>query len=133
KSFDEQNINQGMGLIKDKGAIRKGNPHLGEHYFIDTDDIFPYYTRKPKTKLKEYKDYKLMRTDERDLFSPPLLLFKEGTKEGELCCSYINFKCTYLSASKGIKLIDKDIAFHKAAAACLNSSLATYYFVQISA
>ena len=133
KSFDEQNASQGMGLIKDKGAVRKGNPQLGEHHFIDTDDIYPYYSPKPKTKLKEYKDYKLLRTDERDLFSPPLLLFKEGTKEGELCCSYIDYQCAYLSASKGIKFIGESNAFHKAAAACLNSSLATYYFVQISA
>jgi hypothetical protein len=133
KSFDEQEIIQGMGLIKDKGATRKENPQLGEHYFINTDDIYPYYSPKPKTKLKEYKDCKLLRTDERDLFSPPLLLFKEGTKEGELCCSYIDYKCAYLSASKGIKLIGKSNAFHKAATACLNSSLATYYFVQISA
>ncbi len=132
KSFDEQNVNQGMGLIKDKNAVHKGNPQLGEHHFINTDNISPYYSPKPKTKLKEYKDYKLLRTDARDLYSPPLLLFKEGTKEGELCCSYIDYKCAYLSASKGIKFIGKNNAFHKAAVACLNSSLATYYFIQIS-
>lgn len=133
KSFDEQNVNQGMGLIKDKDAVRKGNTQLGEHYFIDTNDIFPYYSPKPTLKLKEYEDYELLRTDDRDLYSPPLLLFKEGTKDGELCCSYIDYKCAYLSASKGIKLTGKNKAFHKAAAACLNSSLATYYFIQISA
>lgn len=133
KSFDEQNLNQGMGLIKDKDAARKGNPQLADHNFVGTDDIFPYYSPKPKTKLKEYKDFKLLRTDNRDLFSPPLLLFKEGTRDGELCCSYIDYKCAYLSASKGIKFIGKSNAFHKAAAACLNSSLATYYFIQISA
>lgn len=133
KSFDEQNISQGMGLIKDNTASRKGNPKLNEHHFISTDDIFPYYSLKPKTKLNEFAGYKSLRTDERDLFSPPLLLFKEGTKDGELCCSYIDYKCAYLSASKGIKLLGKDDAFHKAAAACLNSSLATYYFIQISA
>lgn len=132
QSFDEENVTQGMGLIKDKDAGRKGNPQLGEHYFINTDDIFPYYSPKTQAKLKEYKDYKLLRTDERDLYSPPLLLFKEGTKEGELCCSYIDYKCAYLSASKGIKFIGKNNAFHKAAVACLNSSLATYYFIQIS-
>lgn len=133
KSFDEQNISQGMGLIKDNTASRKGNPQLNEHHFISTDDIFPYYSLKPKTKLNEFTGYKSLRTDERDLFSPPLLLFKEGTKDGELCCSYIDYKCAYLSASKGIKLLGEGNAFHKAAAACLNSSLATYYFIQISA
>ena len=133
KSFDEHSTCQGMGLINDKIASRKGNPHLDKHYFIGTDDIFPYYSPKPKIKLNEFKDYKSLRTDDRDLFSPPLLLFKEGTKDGELCCSFIDYNCAYLSASKGIKLLGKDDDFHKAAAACLNSSLATYYFIQISA
>lgn len=133
KSFNERNISQGMGLIKDNAALRKGNPQLNEHHFVSTDDIFPYYSPKPKIKLDEFKDYKLLRTDERDLFSPPLLLFKEGTRDGELCCSFIDYKCAYLSASKGIKLLGKNNAFYKAAAACLNSSLATYYFIQISA
>lgn len=132
KSIDEQKVNQGMGLIKDKDAVRKGNPQLGDYNFIGTDDIFPYYSPRPKAKLKEYKDYEILRTDERDLYSPPLLLFKEGTKDGGLCCSYVDYKCAYLSASKGIKFIGKNNSFHKAAAACLNSSLATYYFIQIS-
>ncbi|RPI13183.1 MAG: hypothetical protein EHM58_18995, partial [Ignavibacteriae bacterium] len=132
KSFDEHNIRQGMGLIKDDTASRKGNPQLEAHHFITTDDIFPYYSPKPKIKLSEFRDFKSLRTDKRDLFSPPLVLFKEGTKDGELCCSFIDYNCAYLSASKGIKLLGKDDNFHKAVAACLNSSLATYYFIQIS-
>ncbi len=132
KSINEQKVVQGMGLIKDKAAEKKGNPHLGNNYFIDADDILPYYTPQTKTKLKDHSDYSAFRTDERDLYSVPLILFKEGTRFGELCCSYIDFDCAFLASSKAIKFVNKDVNFHKAFIACLNSSLATYYFISIT-
>lgn len=128
----EKEVIQGMGLIKDSGPVRKGNPQIGKHKFIEVDDIDPYYTCLPKNNLSEHKDFLLHRNDIRNLYSPPLILFKEGTKDGYLCCSYINFDCAYLSASKGIKFPNKTIEFHKAMVACLNSSLSTYYFIAIS-
>lgn len=132
KSINEQDVVQGMGLIKDKDAKRKGNSHLGNNYFIDADDILPYYTPQTKVKLKQHKDYASFRTDDRDIFSSPLILFKEGTKFGELCCSYIDFDCAFLTNSKAIKFTNQNINFHKAFIACLNSSLATYYFISIT-
>lgn len=136
KSIDdfekEGEVIQGMGLIKDNVAIKKGNLHIGKHKFIEVDGIHPYYTPLPKNNLNEHNDFLLHRNDIRTLYSPPLILFKEGTKDGDLCCSYINYDCAYLSSSKGIKFPNKTIEFHKAMVACLNSSLATYYFIAIS-
>jgi len=123
---------QGMGLIKDNSAEKKGNPHIATHKFIEVDDINPYYTPVPIKKLDEHPNYLLHRTNNKDLYSSPLILFKEGTKNGDLCCSFINFDCAYLSASKGIKFPKESVEFHKAMVACLNSALATYYFISIS-
>lgn len=136
KSIDdfetEKKVSQGMGLIKDKDAKFKGNTRLKDNYFIEVDNIMPYYTPTPKEKLEQHKDFLLHRTDKRNLYSAPLVLFKEGTKLGELCCSYVGYDCAFLSASKAIKFINQDEVFHKAMVACLNSSLATYYYIMIS-
>ena len=137
KSIDELEkegeVIQGMGLIKDSGAIKKGNPHIRLNKFIEVEDIYPYYTPIPNKELEEHPNYLLhRRSDNRDLYSAPLILFKEGTKDGDLCCAFVNFDSAYLSASKGIKFPNKSVEFHKAMVACLNSSLATYYFIAIS-
>jgi len=132
KLVDENFIEQGMGLIKDKSAKNKGNKQLEKNYFIDTSNICPYYTPRPKTEFKETQNFDLYRTDERNFYFSPLILFKEGTKFGELCCSYVDYNCAFLSEAQGIKFIKEDENFHKAVVACLNSSLATYYFIQTS-
>lgn len=136
KSIDDFEVEgeaiQGIGLIKDKDAKQKGNPHIGGHTFIEISDIFPYYISSANKNLEEHPNYALHRNDDRNLYSAPLILFKEGTKFGNLCCSFVNFDCAYLSASKGIKFTSKDIKFHKAMVACLNSSIAIYYFISIS-
>lgn len=137
KSIDELEkegeVIQGMGLIKPNGENeKKGNFHIGQHKFIEVDNIYPYYSPTPTIKLEEHTNYLLFRTDNRNLYSAPLILFKEGTKYGNLCCSFVDFDSAYLSSSKGIKFPNKSKEFHKAMVACLNSSLATYYFIAIS-
>lgn len=122
----------GMGLIKDKSAKKKGNPHLESHYFLLTSEIQPYYTNK-KGKLKIGDQHKVYRTDQRNLYSPPLVLFKEGTNSDSVCSSFIDFKCVFQSSSLGIKIKNRNENFHKALVACFNSALANYYFFLTSA
>jgi N-6 DNA Methylase len=131
KPINQQDVLEGMGLIKDKDAESKGNTRLAENCFIETTNILSYYTPKNKTKFKDHPDYSLFRTDSRDLYTPPLLLFKEGTRLGQISCSYIDYKCVFLSSAKGIKFKNKDEAFHKSFIACLNSSLATYFYISV--
>src|SRR5699024_3616100 len=88
KSIDELEkegeVIQGMGLIKDSGAIKKGNPHIRLNKFIEVGEIYPYYTPVPNKKLEEHPNYLLhRRSDKKNLYSAPLILFKEGTKDGD--------------------------------------------------
>jgi len=136
KSIDELEtegeVMQGMGLIKDNSAKSKGNYDIGNNEFIEVKNIFPFYVKFSNQKLKNHSNYLFHRTDNRDLYSAPLILFKEGTRDGDLCCAFVDTDCAYLSASKGIKFPNKSIEFHKAMVACLNSSIAFYYFISIS-
>jgi hypothetical protein len=119
-----------MGLIKDKSARKRGNAHLENFYFLGTELIDSYFT--PNKQLKKlgvaHEEY---RTDNRDIFKPPILLFKEGANE-HICTSVVTFKCAYQSSALGIKFIGKGIAYYKAVAACLNSSLSLYYYLMTS-
>ena len=123
--------NHGMGLIKDKSAKQKGNPHLANHFFLETNSIQPYYTSKGK--LPKLGDtHKFYRTDLRNhLYDSPLLLFKEGATEN-ICTSLIDFKCVFQSSALGVRFNDVDIDFYKAIIVCLNSTLATYYYLMTS-
>jgi hypothetical protein len=119
-------INCGMGLIHDK-AGKKGNPLLSNHKFLETEYIKPYYTDGENLSVlgERHKKY---RKDGRDLYDPPLILFKEGTYDDCVCSSYIDYKCAFQSSSLGIKLKNRNPAFHKALVACYNSSIGNYYY-----
>jgi len=134
KTIKEKILNNehGMGLIKDALAKKKGNPKLKEHYFLKTIDIQPYYTSNIKL-LELGDDHKYYRTDNRNLYNPPLVLFKEGTSKDSVCSSFIDFKCAFQSSSLGIKIESKSEDFHKALVACFNSALGNYYFFLTSA
>ena len=117
----------GMGLINDKDASKKGNARLSRHLFIKAESIQPYYTEKKG--LSKFGDmHEMYRKDDRNIFDPPLILFKEGTKNDSVCSAFIDYKCAYLSAVLGIKLKNKNAAFHKALVACYNSAIGNYYF-----
>ncbi len=116
-----------MGLINDKDASKKGNARLSRHLFIKAESIQPYYTEKKG--LSKFGDmHEMYRKDDRNIFDPPLILFKEGTKNDSVCSAFIDYKCAYLSAVLGIKLKNKNAAFHKALVACYNSAIGNYYF-----
>ncbi|MBI3125860.1 MAG: N-6 DNA methylase [Ignavibacteriales bacterium] len=126
--INKLNTNEhGMGLINDKGANKKGNPGLQRHLFIETKNIQSYYTRKDVSSYlgDKHQNY---RTDKRNLYSPPLVLFKEGTLEDEVCSSFIDYPCAFQSSALGIKITNKNDLFHKALIACFNSTLGNYYF-----
>ena len=121
------NDNQrGMGLIQDKIAKKVGNNHLKDHYFLDTKQLCIYYTNK-KNLLKLKKEGDRFRTNLKDIFDPPLLLFKEGANEN-LSTTYIDYKCVYKSSILGIKFNQDQTEFVKALVACFNSTLASYYY-----
>lgn len=124
---------QGGGLNSDSGATEKGNPHLINHYFIPTDDILQYYTVNKFQTFGSLIGNEKYRTDNKNIFTAPLILFKEGTKNANICCSYIDYNVAFLTKGKSIKFIDKSVEFHKALVACLNSEIATYFFLSISA
>ncbi|WP_462220033.1 HsdM family class I SAM-dependent methyltransferase, partial [Ferruginibacter sp.] len=123
--------NHGMGLIKDKSAKKKGNLHLSNHLFLDTNSIQPYYTSSKKLSKLGHA-HKLYRTDLRkQLYDSPLLLFKEGASE-KICTSLIDFKCVFQSSALGVRFKDVGVGFYKAMIVCLNSTLATYYYLMTS-
>lgn len=118
---------KGTGLhIKERGKDF-GNPHLANHTFITSEDIRRYYTTSDG--LKKLGDRHLnYRHNNSDVFNPPVILINEGSKEGDFCASYIDFKCAFLKSAYGISAKDKSPEYHKALVVCLNSSLASYYY-----
>lgn len=124
---------QGSGLNKDKDARSKGNPQLKTNFFIPTDDIQQYYTVNKFLTFGSIIGNENYRTDIKDIYTAPLILFKEGTKNSIICCSYIDYNIAFLTESKSIKFSNKSISFHKALVACLNSEIATFFFMSTSA
>jgi hypothetical protein len=124
---------QGGGLNKDKDATSKGNPQLKGHFFIPTDDIQQFYTVNKFSTFGSLVDNESYRTDTKDIYTAPLILFKEGTKNSNICCSYIDYNIAFLTKGKSIRFSNKSIAFHKALVACLNSEIATFFFISTTA
>ncbi|MBN1186825.1 MAG: N-6 DNA methylase [Bacteroidales bacterium] len=129
KSIDEtiDKLEKGIGLKKKEKTQPAGNPSLAQHYFIPPDRIQQYYT--PKRGLKKLlKDHQKYRANRHNIFNKPIVLINEGSKKSKFCCSYIDYKCAYKSSAYGISIRKENVNFHKALVACLNSSLAEYYF-----
>ncbi|MDQ1350850.1 MAG: hypothetical protein QG657_1152, partial [Acidobacteriota bacterium] len=61
------------------------------------------------------------------IFTPPIVIIKEGQKNKRLCASYIPFKCVYLNAVFGITTTEVDLKLLKALVACINSSFSSYF------
>lgn len=117
----------GVGLkIKDFKAP-SGNEHLTKYLLLPTEKLNKYYTT--TNNIEHLKSKHLtFRTNNKKIFDAPLILVKEGTKDSEFCCSYIDTNLTFLSSVLGISIKSKNANFHKALVACLNSTIATYYF-----
>jgi len=117
----------GVGLkIKDENA-KRGNPHLKEYPLLPTENIKRYYTPTESLDLLGER-HDSFRLNSKAIFNSPIVLVKEGTSDSEFCSSFIKSNCVFLSSALGISIEGKDENFHKALVACLNSSIATYYF-----
>lgn len=118
---------KGGGLhIKENGKPF-GNESLTDHYFIPPQMIQQYYTsKKGLDKLKN--EHLRYRTNNHEIFKKPVMLINEGSKGSEFCCSYVDYNCAYKKSTYGISIKNKNANYHKALVACLNSTIATYYF-----
>jgi hypothetical protein len=73
-------------------------------------------------------EHKTFRTNNKKIFNAPIIIIKEGSKDADFCCSYLTSDTVYLSSVLGISISNKNEKFHKALVACLNSTIASYYF-----
>lgn len=118
---------KGTGLHKKETGKEFGNPHLAKHTLIRAENIRQYYT--PSDGLKKLGDAHLhYRPNNSQVFNAPIVLINEGSKEGDFCASYIDFNCAFLKSAFGVSIKSKSTEYHKALVACLNSSLASYYY-----
>jgi len=118
---------KGGGLhIKEKGKPF-GNKSLIDHYFIPPQMIQQYYI--PQKGLYKLKNEHLRyRTNNHEIFKKPVMLINEGSKGSDFCCSYVDYNCAYKKSTYGISIKNKNANYHKALVACLNSSIATYFY-----
>ncbi|HLP62317.1 MAG TPA: N-6 DNA methylase, partial [Candidatus Deferrimicrobium sp.] len=61
------------------------------------------------------------------IFTPPIVIIKEGQENKRLCAGYIQFKCVYLNAVFGITTSEANSKLLKALVAYINSSFVTYF------
>ncbi|MCW3103442.1 MAG: endonuclease [Bacteroidetes bacterium] len=114
-----------------KAESKSGNLHLKNNLFFATEDIKQYCVDQKGLKpLNEHHSY--FRPINKDIFTAPLVVIKEGTENGNICAAYVNFDCAYKAASLGIKLRGKSQNYHKALAAILNSSFSHYFIFMTS-
>lgn len=116
----------GGGLIKDARA-RKGNRNLSRYPLLTTNKIEKYFTPVKGAPILG-NDHKNYRTNRKKIFDPPIIIIKEGTKDSEFCCSYLTSRTAFLKSALGISIQNKSDKFHKTLVACLNSSLASYFY-----
>ncbi|MBX2894717.1 MAG: N-6 DNA methylase [Cyclobacteriaceae bacterium] len=122
---------KGIGLHKKDSGQASNNRHLVKHKFIELDRIEKYYT--PGSGLKELgSHYSYFRTNSKNIFKPPVILLKRGSKDRDFCFSYCDYNCVYTDRIYGLSLGNRDQVFHKALVACLNSSIANYFLFMIS-
>lgn len=128
KSIKEhiQNNEWGIGLIKDEKAPA-GNIHLKNYPLLPTEKINHYFTVTSNLALLGDR-HKTFRTNNKNIFNAPIIIIKEGSKDAEFCCSYLASDTVFLSSVLGISISNKNEKFHKALVACLNSTIASYYF-----
>jgi type I restriction-modification system DNA methylase subunit len=113
----------GIGLHKpdDDGCYV---PEFADFPLIPTRKIERFYTSEDDlSKLGKDANY---RPHEGRIFSPPMVIIKEGQKNKRFCASYIPFKCVYRNAVFGITA-NVDSKILKALVAYTNSSFAAYF------
>ncbi|MCI0471336.1 MAG: N-6 DNA methylase, partial [Candidatus Aminicenantes bacterium] len=91
---------------------------------ISTGKIERFYTGDDN--LSELGKNANYRPHDGRIFCPPIVIIKEGQKNGRFCASYISFRCVFLNAVYGITA-KVDAKFLKALVAYTNSSFATYF------
>lgn len=114
-----------------KAGNKNGNPHLKDYLFFPTEAITQYYFSK-RSLLPLGNNHKYFRPIKKDIFDAPVVVIKEGTKDGNICSAYVGFNCAYKAATLGIKLKGKSKNYHKTLTAFLNSSFAHYYVFMTS-
>ena len=121
-----------VGTALHKAEKKSGNLHLKNNLFFSTEQIKPYYISSNELKpLGE--QHKKFRPITKEIFKSPLVIVKEGTENGNICSSYIDFDCAYKAATLGIKLKGKSSKYHKALVGFINSSLSHYILFLTSA
>lgn len=123
-----------VGTALHKAEKKSGNSHLKNNLFFTTEQIKPYYIDSEELKLKPLGENHIKyRPITKNIFKPPLVIVKEGTENGNICSSYIDFECAYKAATLGIKIKSKSPQYHKALVAFINSSLSHYILFLTSA
>lgn len=122
---------KGIGLHKKDKRQTSNNRQLAKHKFIELDKVEKYYT--PDTGLKELGRHHLyFRTNDKNIFKPPVVLLKRGSKDSNFCFSFCDYNCVYTDRIYGLSIRSLDKVYHKALVATLNSSLASYFLFMIS-
>jgi len=120
---------ESRGLVTDTTNQRKGNINLGNNLFISSKLVKPYYIpSKNKPLFNTHPKFNTLRTIEKDIFSPPIIIIKIGNDEVDICSSFIDYPCVFESYAMALRFPKKSVNYHKAFTCCLNSSLARYYY-----
>lgn len=122
---------RGGGLHIRENKKPFGNPKLKEHYFITPNKIDTYYISKVGLK-KLGADNLLYRKNHGKIFNNPVVIINEGSRDSNICSAFIDFDCVYKSSTYGLSIKEQSNSFHKALTACLNSSLASYFYFMTS-
>jgi hypothetical protein len=124
---------EAVGLNNDAGTTKKGNPNLGNNIFIAPNFVKPYYIpKRNKPLFNQHLKFEILRTIKKDIFSPPLIAIKIGNDDVDICSAYVDYPCAFETYALSLRFPTKTSDYHKAFVCCLNSSLARYYYIQIS-
>lgn len=132
-SIDElvENEFKGGGLHIKEANKPFGNNTLKDNLFIPEDRIEQYSISKNGLNVLGNR-HLLYRKNHKQIFAAPVILLNEGTKNANYCASLVEFDCAFLKSVYGFSIKSKNLKYHKALTAALNSSLASYYFFLIS-
>ncbi|MCR6639607.1 MAG: SAM-dependent methyltransferase [Sporocytophaga sp.] len=108
-----------------------GNSPLQDNLFIPEDKIEQYSISQKGLNVLGNR-HLLYRKNNKKIFTSPVILLNEGTKNANYCASLVEFDCVFLKSVYGFTIKSKSLKYHKALTTALNSSLASYYFFLIS-
>jgi len=117
-------------FTEQKGVWQSGTGYIADSQHLDiipdkilrTQEICRYYTSSNAVFLNSRKFRKI----NKDLFTPPYIIIKEGQHKNEITASYIDYESSSL---KSTYLINGKISsdFKKSIVAYINSTFASYY------